>query len=108
MAITGTVQIKVNSAVLNDKAQAVSRQIKTMENCFEQLDTIVNRTGYYWIGEAGDRQRTLYKEQRPQIEEMMRRLKEHPTDLMTIAQNYETVESQVQSMAVELPNDVIS
>lgn len=108
MAITGAVQIKVNSTVLNDKAQSVSRQVKNMENCFEQLDTIINRTGYYWIGEAGDRQRTLYREQRPQIEEMTRRLKEHPADLMAIAQNYETAESQIQSMAAELPDDVIS
>lgn len=108
MAITGTVQIKVNSAVLSGKAQAVSKQIKNMENCFEQLDTIVNRTGYYWMGEAGDRQRALYREQRPQIEEMMRRLKEHPADLLAIAQNYEMAESSIQSMAAELPNDVIS
>lgn len=108
MTIPGTVQIKVNPAVLSDKAQTVSRQIKNMENCFEQLDMIVNRTACYWMGEAGDRHRMLYKEQRPQIEEMMRRLKEHPADLLAIAQNYETAESAVQSMAAELPGDVIS
>lgn len=108
MAITGTVRMKVNSAVLNDKAQVVLRQIKSMENCFERLDTIVNKTRGYWMGEAADRQRMLYQEQRPQIEEMMRRLKEHPADLMAIAQNYEAAESQVQSIAAELPNDVIS
>lgn len=105
--ITGTVQIKVNAAVLGSKAQVVSRQIRNMENCFEQLDTIVNRTGYYWMGEAGDRQRMLYKGQRPQIEEMMRRLKEHPADLLAIAKNYEGAEYSAQSMAAELPNDVI-
>lgn len=108
MAITGTVQIKVNPAVLNDKAQTVSKQIRNMENCFEQLDMIVNRTAYYWIGEGGDKHRMLYKQQRPQIEEMMRRLKEHPDDLLAIAQKYEMAESSVQSMAAELPDDVIS
>lgn len=108
MAITGMVQIKVNSAVLNEKAQIVSKHIKNMENCFEQLDTIVNRTSYYWIGEAGDMHRKLYKDQKPQMEEMMKRLKEHPTDLLAIAQNYDATENVIQSMAAELPDDVIS
>ncbi len=106
--ITGTVQMKVNSAVLISKAQAVSRQIKNMESCFERLDAIVNRTGYYWMGEAADKHRALYRERKPQIEEMMRRLKEHPADLLAIAQNYEKAESSIRSMAAELPGDVIS
>ena len=108
MAITGDVQIRVNSAVLNSKAQSVSTSIKNMENCFEQLETIINRTSYYWIGEAGDLHRKIYKNQKPQVEEMMKRLKEHPTDLMTIAQTYDTAEAAVQSIAAELPGDIIS
>lgn len=108
MPITGDVHIKVNSTVLNTKAQAVSKSIKNMANCFEQLEMIINRTSYYWIGEAGDMHRRIYKEQKPQIEEMMKRLKEHPVDLMTIAQTYESTEAAVQSIAAELPGDIIS
>lgn len=108
MAITGEIHIKVNSAVLNNKAQSVSKSIANMSNCFEQLETIINRTSYYWIGEAGDMHRKLYQAQKPQIEEMIKRLTEHPNDLVAIAQTYETVESAVQSLAVELPGDVIS
>lgn len=108
MPITGDVRIKVNSAVLKDKAQNVSNSIRNMENCFEQLETIINRTSYYWIGEAGDMHRRIYKDQKPQIEEMMKRLKEHPIDLVTIAQTYENTESAVQSIAAELPGDIIS
>mgnify|MGYP001132231316 FL=1 len=37
MAITGDVHIKVNSAVLNSKAQTVSKSIARMEECFGQL-----------------------------------------------------------------------
>jgi len=107
MAITGSVQIKVNTSVLNSKAQDVSRSIKNMSDCFERLETIVNRTSYYWIGEAGDTQRKMYREQKPRIDEMMRRLKEHPRDLMEIARTYESVEAEVASIAAELPADVI-
>lgn len=108
MAIIGDVQIKVDSTVLKTKADAVSAGIRQMEECFEQLETIINRTSYYWIGEAGDLHRKLYKDRKQQIEEMMKRLKEHPKDLVTIAQTYETVEAEVQSIAAELPGDIIS
>lgn len=108
MPIIGDVHIKVNSTVLNSKAQAVSSSIKSMKNCFEQLENIINRTSYYWIGEAGDMHRNIYKEQKSQVDEMMKRLKEHPVDLVTIAQTYESTESMVQSMAAELPGDIIS
>lgn len=107
MAITGSVHIKVNTAVLNSKAQAVSKSIKNMSNCFDRLETIINRTSYYWIGEAGDTQRKMYKDQKPKIDEMMKRLKEHPTDLMEIARTYESAEAEVASIATELPADVI-
>lgn len=108
MAITGEVHIKVNTAVLNDKAQTVSKSISNMANCFEQLERIINRTSYYWIGEAGELHRKIYQENKQQIDEMFRRLKEHPTDLMTIAQTYATTEQMVQSLASELPGDIIS
>lgn len=108
MAITGEVHIKVNTTVLNEKAQEVSRSITNMANCFEQLERIISRTSYYWIGEAGDLHRKIYQENREQIEEMFKRLKEHPTDLMTIAQTYAMAEQAVQSVAVELPGDIIS
>ncbi len=108
MAITGDVRVKVNSAVLNSKAQAVSNSIGKMQQCFDQLETIIKRTSYYWIGEAGDLHRKIYQEQQPQIEEMMKRLKEHPRDLVTMAQTYDAAEVQIQAMAAELPGDVIS
>lgn len=108
MAITGNVHIKVNSAVLNSKAQAVSKSVAGMANCLEQLERIVSRTSCYWIGEAGDVHRKMYQEQKPQIEEMIKRLREHPADLVIIARTYEATEIAVQSIAAELPGDAIS
>ena len=108
MAITGDVHIKVDTKVLIGKSQEVSKSIKNMENCFEELERIVSRTSYYWIGDAGDAHRKVYTEQKPKVEEMMKRLKEHPADLLTIAQTYETAEASVQAIAAELPTDVIS
>ncbi len=107
MAIIGDVHIKVSTEALHDKAQTVSKSISDMANCFEQLETIVNRTSYYWIGEAGDLHRKMYREQKENVEEMIKRLKEHPGDLMTIAQNYQAADAAVTQIANALSGDVI-
>lgn len=108
MAIIGDVFIKVDSAVLGSKAQEVSGKIANMANCFDQMERIINRTSYYWLGEAGELHRKMYRDQKSQVDEMMKRLREHPADLTAIAQTYESTEKEVQAMAVELPGDVIS
>ncbi len=107
MSIIGDVHIKVSTEVLNEKAQTVSNRITDMANCFEHLETIVNRTSYYWIGEAGDLHRKMYREQKENVEEMIKRLKEHPGDLMTIAQNYQAADVAVTQIANALSGDVI-
>lgn len=107
MAIGGDVFIKVKPEVLVEKSQEVSASIRKMANCFNDLERIINRTSYYWIGEAGDMHRRLYQEQRDNVDEMMRRLKEHPEDLLTISQNYVQTEQAVEAIANELSGDVI-
>ncbi len=107
MAIIGDVHIKVSTDVLNAKAQTVSKSISNMANCFEEMERIVNRTGYYWIGEAGEMHRKLYQEQKNNIEEMLKRLREHPKDLMVISQNYQVADAQAVEIASILTGDVI-
>lgn len=101
-------EVKVNTTVLKNKAQAVSRSIQAMERQFDQLERRISATSYYWVGEAGDQHRKLYAEQKRNVEEMIKRLKEHPTDLLTMAQIYDSAEAAVKSMAAGLPGDIIS
>jgi WXG100 family type VII secretion target len=107
MAAIGSVQIKVSTDVLNAKAQSVSKSITAMENCFEELGSIVSRTSNYWIGDAGEQHRKMYNNQKSHVDEMMARLKEHPRDLLTISQTYVAVEQAVTSLADSLAGDVI-
>lgn len=107
MAIGGDVVIKVEPEVLVEKSQEVSASIRKMASCFEDLERIINRTNYYWIGEAGDMHRRLYQEQKENVDEMMRRLKEHPQDLLTIAQNYVQTERAVEAVANQLSGNAI-
>lgn len=107
MAIGGNISIKVQPEILAQKSQEVSTGIRKLSSCFDDLERIVNRTSYYWAGEAGDRHRRLYREQKGNVDEMMRRLKEHPKDLLEISQNYMQTEKTVETIANELSGDVI-
>ena len=107
VAIIGEVRVKVSTEVLRDKAQNVTNSIKNMGNCFSELESIINRTVYYWIGDAAEQHRRIYREQRESIDEMMKRLKEHPQDLLTISQNYDLAEKQTAEMINRLPGNII-
>ena len=105
---SGGVTLKVTPDQLRSKADMVSREISAMTNAFDELARIVSRTSYYWEGEAGTRCRKLYEENKKEAELVLRRLREHPRDLLQMAQVYEDVERRVRETASALPENVIS
>lgn len=108
MAISGGVTLKVTPAQLRTKAQETKNNIAKLTTSFENISRIIARTQNYWIGEAGDLHRKLYTDESEQIQEMFARLSEHPADLEEIAKTYMDVEAAAESIAMELPGDVIS
>lgn len=107
MSDIANVQIKVSTEVLKAKADEVSAKISNMKNYFEEVEGLISGTNGYWIGEAGDLHRKLYNDQKEKIEEIFKRLEEHPKDLLTIALNYEDVEARVEEISTALPGDII-
>ena len=107
MIQTGAIRLRVTPSQLQEKADEVSEQIKNTEMQFRNLAEAIQRTNGYWIGEAGDLHRRKYEEGKQTIENMLRRWKEHPKDLLTMAGNYSMTEMRVQEISVELPSDVI-
>nr|WP_288827933.1 WXG100 family type VII secretion target [uncultured Clostridium sp.] len=103
----GSVTFKVTPEVLNSKANEVSSLIKKVRMEFEHLNTSINRTKAYWIGEAGDAHRKVYEDQKPGIDEILRRLEEHPRDLVSIAQTYTDTELEIKEYISSLPSDLI-
>ena len=108
MAISGQVILKVTPEILQTQAQTTTNNITKMKAEFDKIETIITRTGNYWIGEAGDAHRKVYTDEKADIQEMLARLSEHPTDLEQIANTYLQVESEVKELAQELPGDIIS
>lgn len=106
MAI-GTVRIKVNPEAMLVQAEEVRRLANNMQAHFREIETAMENTKYYWIGEAGNAHRNLYMSQKNDIEKMMRRLLEHPTDLTNISKNYSMGERTNVQETKSLPSDVI-
>ncbi len=101
------ITLKVTPEILVSKADEVLKDVSSIKQAMEHISQKVEGTKAYWIGEAGDLHRKLYNDQKESIEEMMRRLSEHPRDLKVIANNYLTTERQVEDMANALMDNVI-
>lgn len=99
--------LKVTPAVLIAKADVVKSKIQRLQESYEGMQSAVNRTDGYWVGEAGDLYRKRYKELGPLMEEIVKRLREHVKDLNQMAGVYTETEAEVKEMAESLPADVI-
>lgn len=107
MSGIGTVMVKVSPEVLVTQAEEVRRLGKDMQQRFQTLQNTIERTRGYWIGEAGELHRKLYDEQKDDINQMLRRLLEHPDDLLQISENYKMAESKNVNSATLLDADII-
>lgn len=107
MAGIGSVTVKVTPEVLVTQAEEVRRLGKDMQNRFHNLQNTIERTRGYWIGDAGELHRKLYDEQKDNVNQMLRRLLEHPDDLLAISENYKAAERTNVESATVLSADVI-
>lgn len=108
MAITGSVELLVTPEVLHKKATEVENHVKAMKTRFDNMKMLVDKSNGYWIGEAGDMHRKNYTDQMENIDQILRRLGEHPGDLRTIAQTYSDTELKIEETIIqELPGDVL-
>ena len=108
MAGIGSVAVKVSQEVLVTQAEEVRRLGNDMKKRFELLEETMDRTKNYWIGEAGELHRKLYNEQKDDVAQMLRRLLEHPDDLLAISENYRVAESRNVQSASALDANLIS
>ena len=70
---------------LDMKAQEAATAIFEMEQLLANVQDTVNRTEYYWNGEAAELNRKVFLEQKEDMEEILTRLKEYPATLRKVA-----------------------
>ncbi len=105
-ASTGDIILKEAPERLREKADQVSQEISAMTDAFEELAAVISKTSHYWIGEAGDHYRMLYTENKEEIEEMLKRLEQHPGWLLQKAQVSEP-DGRDKTQPAPLPGDII-
>lgn len=105
--INGNVTLKVTPEVLQAKAVSTAKKLGDMQRIWESMNAAILSTEHFWIGEAGNLHRDMYKKQQENIEVIMRRLNEHPGDLNEIAATYLGVEKEVQEIAQSLETGIL-
>ena len=79
---------------LDIKAQEAATAIFEMEQLLANVQDTVNRTEYYWNGEAAEINRKVFLEQKEDMEAILSRLKEYPETLRKVANIYRDTEEK--------------
>ena len=77
---------------LDIKAQEAATAIFEMEQLLANVQDTVNRTEYYWKGEAAEINRKVFLEQKEDMEAILSRLKEYLETLRKVANIYRETE----------------
>lgn len=83
---------------LDMKAQEAATAIFEIEQLLANVQDTVNRTEYYWNGEAAELNRKVFLEQKEDMEEILTRLKEYPATLRKVANIYRETEEKPKAV----------
>jgi WXG100 family type VII secretion target len=108
MRILDLGQLKVSTETMKQQADEVDRLVASISGRFDEIKKYVEATKGHWVGSGGDAHRELYQAQVEEVDQIIRRLKEHPKDLREMAGIYESTEKSNVSAVQSLPTDVIS
>lgn len=97
----------VDTNVMVEQAEKVRKLGMAISKSFQEMKDVMEKTKYYWIGEAGDLNRKLYQNHIDEIDNMLKRILEHPDDLEVMAGNYDIAEKTNTSTSQGLDSDVI-
>ena len=101
------ITLRVKPEALRTKSTEFTRIIDDIEKRFQRIMDISGKTRGYWIGEAGDKDRQGYSSYQTDISFIMKRLREHPVDLLQQAGIYEEAERKAATRNAALKTDTI-
>lgn len=99
--------VRISTEHLAQASGDISKKVSDLRAAFSDMTEAMNRTGGYWLGEAGEAHRRAYDRLKPHQEEVLKRLQEQVSDLAQIAGIWETAEQEVKEIDLSLPDDVI-
>lgn len=99
--------LKVTPEMLEKKADDFWKIIENIDGHFRQIENIASRTRGYWQGEAADAGRAGYDSYKTDIAYILKRLDEHPSDLLKMAGIYKKAERGNMVANERLKTDMI-
>jgi WXG100 family type VII secretion target len=103
-----SIQLKVDVDALVEKSSEISDVVGKIKTSYESLKSIAEASSGYWEGDAANAFRKYVKSIDKDMQSVLKRLGEHPTDLLKMADVYEKTESAIIEQADTLPENVIS
>lgn len=101
------IELKVSPDVLKSKSADIKSHIARFESYWNQMAQVVQNTKGYWVGEASNSHQKQFKDYEEDVKRIIKRLKEHPDDLLEMADIYEKTEEKAVQIVQSLPGDVI-
>lgn len=98
---------RVKPEELERKSQEFTTIINSIRKRFAKIEEVSGKTRGYWRGEAGDKDREGYASYQDDIDFILKRLNEHPVDLLKMAGIYKQAEENVLTMTEKLKVDQI-
>ena len=103
-----SITLKVKPGELKKKSGEITKEINSIEKDMKEIDRLITGTKKYWQGDASDQHIQTYLKMKDDFTTIIKRLREHPTELEQMAGVYEEVESAVSQLSTALPTDVVS
>lgn len=98
---------RVTPEELERKSSEFSTTIQSISRRLNQIEEIAEKTRGYWQGEAGDKDRSGYASYKDDITFIVKRLQEHPIDLLKMAGIYKQAERTAMEKESKLKTDQI-
>lgn len=101
------IQLKVSPEELKRGAAQIESQIASIEKNWNSICEVAGASRYYWEGEAADYGRKLLEETKQDAQIALKRLKEHPDNLLKMAGVYIEAETMAAELINSLPDNAI-
>ena len=99
--------LKVSESAMIRQAGLITSNVERIRASLDSIKSAVCGSRYYWEGEASDLHVKNYTKTEPEMDEVLSRLREHPTDLLRMAGIYRECEQKNTDTAGSLPDNVI-
>ncbi len=96
----------VTPELLRSKAAEVSKDIGEMEKGLQTLETEINGTAAYWLGEAGDLHRKKYLDRSEEMRNLIKRLYTYPERILKMAGIYDQAEDHSIAVSETMKTDI--